>query len=770
MISLLVSATAVSSAVDSRNIDAGSTIANMSAGYADQPMCIRRRPDNAWLCLTTFSDATEGSFGERVVASASTDRGVTWSPRVPLDPSAVGIVEYAYAAPWQSQLPSNRIFGLYVINSDNVTHLANGQPITRTDMLGHFKFRYSDDGGASWSSEAFEVPVRPTSIDTHNDFNGTTLMHWTVDHVSVVGSHVFVGFAKIGTYAVNPPTSVWFLHSPNAAAAGISPAEITWETWPDGDTGVRTWPNFSQPAISEEGHIVVVHNDSGRSSMNGVRGFYSVFRTTDGVLGASSSADGRTWQTSSPGAVHWNDPAFPVQTRPRVLRNPRGPITPRHFARAQGAVTNAGGAATRLGQYLLLYYNNGMDGFTGSRNPYWLVPGWLSESTGANGPIIEWGEPEVGLFNAHAAPLGGGSERGPGYPDFIEESDAVYITETQKTHARVHRIDPVLLAALFSQRYRNWTVPAAIDTQPGVAGRTAIVPMPSLNPLSPAPNSTVGGGFAIDLFVQGLRRAPGGTLLVDSRAREGAPGVSLSTGSGSRRSTANFSLVRAGASPVVDDSLNEPCHNGVFSAAGDAAVGCAELCANTASCAAFWSYSSEGSARHGRCCLKGSGWRDGGGWRNISGGGFYKMVGPTVPQSSGLTLRMTDDNGITVNASIAPTSQCAAWLRGDDESHYVGVSVDGAPGIVTFVVDGVLCDGIAVPPAQNEIRGWVTFGLLGNVTGSGPLRLGVSNNSVAGCSVLRARFFPRFLLTSEMIGNARAGAVSAVTDASLQYA
>ena len=178
----------------------------------------------------------------------------------------------------------------------------------------------------------------------------------------------------------------------------------------------------------------------------------------------------------------------------------------------------------------------------------------------------------------------------------------------------------------------------------------------------------------MDLFVRGLRRAPAGTLLMDSRACEGAPGISLSTDSGTYR----------------------------------------------------------------------------------------------APQSSGLTLRMTDDNGITVNASIAPTSQCAAWLHGDDESHYVGVSVDGAPGIVTFVVDGVLCDGIAVPPAQNEIRGWVTFGLLGNVTGSGPLRLGVSNKSVAGCSVLRARLFPRFLLTSEMIGNARAGAVSAATDASLQ--
>ena len=130
---------------------------------------IRRRPDFAWLCLATVSTA-EGAPDERVVASVSTDRGVSWSAAVPLDPTATGETEYAYAAPFQGR--DGRVWGLYVINSDNITALpargAHGRPvpITRTDMLGHFKMRHSDDGGMTWSTEAWEVPVRATEI-TH---------------------------------------------------------------------------------------------------------------------------------------------------------------------------------------------------------------------------------------------------------------------------------------------------------------------------------------------------------------------------------------------------------------------------------------------------------------------------------------------------------------------------------------------------------------------------------------------------------------------------
>ena len=40
--------------------------------------------------------------------------------------------------------------------------------------------RYSDDGGATWSTERYKVPIRVTSIDKQNPWHGNTLQGWTV--------------------------------------------------------------------------------------------------------------------------------------------------------------------------------------------------------------------------------------------------------------------------------------------------------------------------------------------------------------------------------------------------------------------------------------------------------------------------------------------------------------------------------------------------------------------------------------------------------------
>jgi hypothetical protein len=55
---------------------------------------------------------------------------------------------------------------MYNMNLDNVTHLPNGDPCGRTDELGHFVMRYSDDAGRHWSEQRYEVPYR---WDAYND-------------------------------------------------------------------------------------------------------------------------------------------------------------------------------------------------------------------------------------------------------------------------------------------------------------------------------------------------------------------------------------------------------------------------------------------------------------------------------------------------------------------------------------------------------------------------------------------------------------------------
>jgi hypothetical protein len=81
--------------------------------------------------------------------------------------------------------------------------------------------------------------------------------------------------------------------------------------------------------------------------------------------------------------------------------------------------------------------------------------------------------------------------------------------------------------------------------------------------------------------------------------------------------------------------------------------------------------------------------------------------------------------------------------------HHIAVIVDGGPKIITFVIDGKLCDG-------GELRqfGWGRFSpSLQSVNGDGAVRIGPGLEG----EILRLRLYSRALRTSEAIGNFRAG-------------
>lgn len=119
----------------------------------------------------------------------------------------------------------------------------------------------------------------------------------------------------------------------------------------------------------------------------------------------------------------------------RRVKNPEGPLTLKRFPIA-GA-----------GKCLLLYYFNSCPGYAcpgvkrSARNPYWLSAAW--EEPGASGgpgaaAEVRLSQPEVVLYDASAAMMASGTAAG--YPDFIETAaGGVWVTETNKTHARSHR-------------------------------------------------------------------------------------------------------------------------------------------------------------------------------------------------------------------------------------------------------------------------------------------------------------------------------------------
>lgn len=90
------------------------------------------------------------------------------------------------------------------------------------------------------------------------------------------------------------------------------------------------------------------------------------------------------------------------------------------------------------GRYIYWFHNNSMSGFVG-RNPAYLLGGIEVDSP--EGKVIQWGDPVAVLY-------GESTEDRISYPDFIWD-DGLYITETQKSTARVHKIPDDLLSALW---------------------------------------------------------------------------------------------------------------------------------------------------------------------------------------------------------------------------------------------------------------------------------------------------------------------------------
>ena len=76
-------------------------------------------------------------------------------------------------------------------------------------------------------------------------------------------------------------------------------------------------------------------------------------------------------------------------------------------------------------------------------------------------------------------------------------------------------------------------------------------------------------------------------------------------------------------------------------------------------------------------------------------------------------------------------------------------TIDGGRKIITFVIDGVLCDG-------GDVRefGWGRFNRdLGNLNGSGELRIAPGLQGQLGS----VRLYNRYLRTSEAVGNFQSG-------------
>jgi hypothetical protein len=464
----------------------------MQTQYTDQPYCaVNNRSATSggevWTCVITASTGGEGSAGEQVYSVLSEDQGRSWSVPVSVEAgtSVPGGLPNAYA---NIVLAGQRLYTVYNYNRDNIKMSG------RDDELGFFYMRYSDDDGRTWSTHRYLVPYPDTWVDRHNNFNGTTHIMWTVDHIKhMPNGAVAFAFTKIGRYVQNPPEEVFFMSSLNLMHASNA-SEVTWELLPrNADHGLKA-PAIYDPntTVMEEGHLVPMHNG----------GCYAMARTDKGFLAAA-------WTKDPTAAAGWQPTALARYWDPRgKVGDPMAPLLDIPLAAAAelstrtklaGAITNLSQSAARVystalknsrgpftpkrqpnGQYLLIWYNN-----RASRDPYFLsagrevavavTAGSATANAASNATTITttttsssssdqqfqilWSQPELVLYDrVHVGTSAGG------YPVFVNGAGAgggggggTFITVSQKavpglkSTAYIHRVDEELLNQLFGQ-------------------------------------------------------------------------------------------------------------------------------------------------------------------------------------------------------------------------------------------------------------------------------------------------------------------------------
>ena len=479
---------------DPRNVAHGFVIPDEN--YSDQPYIVITNDGN-WLCVMTTGEGVEGRPGQHIVSNTSTDQGETWRAMVDIEPA--GGPEASWVMPLK--VPSGRVYVFYTYNRDNLRRVNSNQESigARVDTMGAYMFKYSDDNGRTWSRERYEIPMRKMNIDRENTHGGDVMFFWGVGKPIIVpkpprrrmpdspkGPYAIFGFAKVGKWG-SPGAMVesqgCFMRSDNVLTEK-DPSKVRWVLLPDGDEGLRA----PKGPVSDEANLVALSDGS----------LYATYRTIDGYNCHAYSRDG---------GHSWTPPEYATYTPGgRRIKHPRAANFVRKFSN---------------GKYLLWFHNHGGEAVHGAEwtqggSGYYRNrnPGWIAGGIEHNG-MMHWSQPEVLLYDDDP-------DTRISYPDFVEENGRYWVTETQKTVARVHQIDPSLLEGVWSQE-TNRTV-----ARLGLAAELASIPtgaslrMPNL-----------GSSFSLDFWIR-LRELTPGQVLFDATS-SGGRGVRLTTSD-------NFSL------------------------------------------------------------------------------------------------------------------------------------------------------------------------------------------------------------------------------------
>ncbi|MBQ7976235.1 MAG: exo-alpha-sialidase [Clostridia bacterium] len=436
---------------DWRNVRNGDRIPVKN--YSDQPYVVKT-DDGAWLMVVTTGVGDEGHPGQHITSARSTDCGKTRSAPLPVE--SPDNPESSYAVLYKTDF--GRVYCFYNYNAENRRFVLadpgtqNNGICHRVDSQGEFVFKYSDDNGLSWSEKWYSIPQRKFRCDLENPYKGEVLYFWNVGKPFEKEKSVFVPLYKIG--GLNEQ----FMYNTECALLKCSninteknPEKLVWETYPDGDTGIRVPREISN--VSEEHSFVVLSDGS----------IFCVFRTIAGNSYCSYSRDGGHTFTE-PETMKYSDG--------REIKH----------SRAANFIWKC-----ENGKYLYWYHNHGGKSYD-DRNPVWISG--AVEYEAEDGIRLKFSQPEILLYDEDVLIR-------MSYPDLIEDGGEYYFTETQKCIARTHKADKKLIEGLWAQLENTVKAPNSAVLKDGSE-------MPVFNSFIETDTTRadrgakdVGGGFAI---------------------------------------------------------------------------------------------------------------------------------------------------------------------------------------------------------------------------------------------------------------------------------
>ncbi|MEZ4861636.1 MAG: LamG-like jellyroll fold domain-containing protein [Caldilineaceae bacterium] len=117
-------------------------------------------------------------------------------------------------------------------------------------------------------------------------------------------------------------------------------------------------------------------------------------------------------------------------------------------------------------------------------------------------------------------------------------------------------------------------------------------------------------------------------------------------------------------------------------------------------------------------------------------------------QGQGFCLRTTAQETLEVSLHDGRSESrwsCDPGLLTVDDWHHVAVVIDGGPKVITFIIDGMLCDG-----GDYRQFGWGRYNPhLRDLNGAATLRIGPTLDG----EIRRLRIYDRYLRTAEVMGN-----------------